>query len=390
MGFLAASASVCHFQVTGELNQPDLYDYIQQQLAAEGFQSIEQSHEELALGWVQLDNYDCSDFASPQSCWRDRHVCFSLRQDRRRIPAALLKREVARLSTAFLADKPTLNRVPKGELEQIRDHARSLLLARSLPTPSCYDVVWDTEKRLLRLCSLSQKVIESFEGLFHQSFPGLRLQLLHPLARAEQLLPESLRQNLQQANQAQTDSILEQIEANRWLGGEFLQWLLFRTLNSDSRYRITTPGPLLAEQPFNAYLDNRLVLLGGGQEGVQKVVVAGPQDQYAEACAALRGGKQIKEATIHLRLDEDEGWKLTLKGERFSFGGFRTPMIKPENDPNDDPQAEAEAAFFTKLAAVEEGEQMFDSLLRGFLELRLGADWPAELTKLNQWLQDQT
>ena len=88
----------------------------------------------------------------------------------------------------FLANNPTLNRVPKGEMEQIRDTARKLLLTRTLPAPSCYDIVWDTEQKLLRLCSLSSKVIESFQGLFHQTFPDLRLQLLHPIARAEQLL----------------------------------------------------------------------------------------------------------------------------------------------------------------------------------------------------------
>jgi hypothetical protein len=386
MGFLAASASICHFQVTGSIRQQDQQTYIQQQLAAEGFRSIENSADELATGWVQLDDYDSSDFAAPRSCWRDRQICFSLRQDRRRIPAVLLKRQVGKLCRQFLAEKPNLNRVPKGELEQIRERARSLLMARTLPTPSCYDVVWDSERQLVRLCSLSQKAIESFQGLFHQTFPELRLQLIHPLARARLVLPETRLEALQQLNQAQTDSALEQIEANRWLGNEFLQWLLFRTLNSDSRYLVGTTGPLLDRQPFTAFLDNRLVLVGGGQEGVQKVVVAGPQDHYSEACAALVQGKLVEEATLHLQQGEENCWKLTLKGERFTFGGFRTPMVKPDRDPSDDPQAEAEAAFFTKLGAVEEGEQMFDSLLKMFLELRLGEGWQAECAAIAAWL----
>jgi recombination associated protein RdgC len=388
MGFLAASASICHFQVTGSFKQQDIHPHIQQQLAAEGFRSIENSADELATGWVHLDDYDSSDFATPQSCWRDRHLCFTLRQDRRRIPAALFKRQVAQLCGQFLAEKPNLNRVPKGELEQIRDRARSLLMARTLPNPSCCDVIWDYDRQLLRLCSLSQKVLENFQALFHQTFPGLRLQLIHPLARAALLIPEARREQLQHLNQAQTDSALEQIEANRWLGYDFLQWLLYRTLNSDSRYQVGSAGPLLDRQPFTAYLDNRLVLVGGGQEGVQKVVVAGPQDQFAEVRAALRQGKQIEEATLHLQQGEDNSWKLTLKGERFQFGGYRTPMVKPDRDPNDDPQAEAEAAFFTKLGAVEEGEQMFDSLLKMFLELRLGDGWKAECEAIGKWLEE--
>ncbi|SEA24541.1 Putative exonuclease, RdgC [Desulfuromusa kysingii] len=388
MGFLATSASICYFQVTGTLDPQTKLQELADKLTAEGFRSIEQSADELATGWVELDNYDSSEFSSSQQCWRDHYLCFSLRQDRRRIPAALLKRQIVRLCDKFLEENPTLNYVPKGEKEQIRDQARTSLLARTLPTPSFYDVVWDTDQQLLRFCSLGQNTIDSFQGLFHQTFPGLRLQIFHPLARAIQVLPEQLRDSLQQANKSQTENVLEQIEANRWLGTDFLQWLFYRTLNSDSRYQVTTEGPLLEKQPFTAFLDNRLVLVGGGQEGVQKIVVAGPQDQYREVRAALQQGKQIEEATIHLQQNEDDCWKLTLKGERFQFGSYRTPMIRPDKDPNDDPQAEAEAAFFTKIASIEEGEQMFNSLLKSFLELRLGEQWAAEQAAILTWLNE--
>ena len=388
MGFLAASASVCYFQVSGLLNPQEKHQELQEKLAAEGFRSIEQSADELSTGWVQLDDYDCGEFGAPDSCWRDHYLCFSLRQDRRRIPAALLKRQVAQLCDQFLAEQPTLNYIPKGEKEQLREQARSLLLARTLPTPSIYDVIWDTDQQLLRLCSLGQNTIDSFQGLFHQTFPGLRLQLFHPLARAAKILPEPLKKPLQQANRAQTESILEQIEANRWLGTDFLLWLFYRTLNSDSQYQVTTPGPLLEKQPFTAFLDNRLVLIGGGHEGIQKIIVAGPQDHYLEVKAALRQGKQLEEATIHLQQNEDDGWKLTLKGEKFQFGSYRTPMIRPEKDPNDDPQAEAEAAFYTKIASTEEGEQIFDSLLKTFLEFRLGEQWTKEQAAILLWLKE--
>jgi hypothetical protein len=388
MGFLATSASICYFQVIGTLDPKDKFQELSDKLAAGGFRSIEQSADELSTGWVQLDNYDSSEFSTSHSCWRDHYLCFSLRQDRRRIPAALLKRQIIQLCEKFLEEQPTLKYVPKGEKERIRDQARTSLLVRTLPSPSFYDVIWNTDQQLLRFCSLGQNTIDSFQGLFHQTFPGLRLQIFHPLARAVQILPEQLRDPLQQANKAQTENVLEQIEANRWLGVDFLQWLFYCTLNSDSRYQVATPGPLLDKQPFTAFLDNRLVLIGGGQEGVQKIVVAGPQDHYLEVRAALRQGKLIEEATIHLQQNEDDGWKLTLKGERFQFGSYRTPMIRPEKDPNDDPQAEAEAAFFTKIVSIEEGEQMFDSLLKTFLELRLGEQWPTQQAKMLQWLNE--
>jgi len=388
MGFLSPSSSICYFQVSGDLDPQKKYAELLDKLSSEGFRSIENSAEELATGWVQITDYENGDFDGGGPCWFDHFLCFSLRQDRRRIPAALLKRQVGRLSDQFLAEKPNLKYVPKAEKEQIRDRARTQLLAKTLPTPSCYDVVWDTERQLIRFCSLGQTIIDTFQGLFHQTFPGLRLQLLHPLARAAQLLTEELNEQLQKENQAATDSVLEQIEANRWLGTDFLLWLFYRTLNSDSRYQVKTEGPLLAKQPFTAFLDNRLVLVGGGQEGVQKIVVAGPQDHYLEVKTALTQGKQIEEAILHFQHDEDNAWKLTLKGERFQFGSYRTPMIRPESSPDDDPQAETVAAFLTKMAATEEGEQMFDSLLRDFLELRLGAEWKTTLAAINTWQKE--
>ncbi len=389
MGFLSPSSSVCYFQVSGDLDAKDKFEDLLEKLSSEGFSSIENSADELSIGWVQITDYDNSDFEAGGLAWFDHFLCFSLRQDRRRVPAALIKRQVNRLSDQFLVEHPNLRYVPKAEKEQIRDRARTQLMTKTLPSPSFYDVVWDTEKQLIRFCSLGQTVIDAFQGLFHQTFPGLRLELLHPLARAAALVPEEeLTAQLQSENQATTDSVLEQIEANRWLGTDFLLWLFYRTLNSDSRYQVKTEGPLLDRQPFTAFLDNRLVLVGGGQEGVQKIVVAGPQDQYMEVKTALIQGKQIEEAILHFQHDEDNSWKLTLKGERFQFGGYRTPMIKPEAGPDDNPEAEIIASFLTKMAATEEGEQMFNSILREFLELRLGSNWKTTLAAINNWLQD--
>ncbi len=388
MGFLSASTSICYFQVKGAEELQGNDDLISSKLAAEGFRSIEQSAEELATGWVAFDDDDDSEFNTTRSYRRDQYLCFSLRQDRRRVPGALLKRHFGHLCGQYLAAHPTYNRVPKSQREQLRDQARDALLARTLPTPAVTNLVWDTHLQLIRFCSLGKNSLDSFQSLFHQTFPGLRLQLLPPLERAARVLPEGLRTALGKANQAQTDSTLELIEANRWLGSDFFYWLFYRTLNSDSNYGVNVPGPLLEQQPFHAFLDSRLVLVGGGQEGVQKIVVAGPQDHFLEVKAALVQGKQIEEATIHLRQDDDHAWKLTLKGERFSFGNFLTPMLRPDNDPDTDPAAEAEAAFLTKMAAIQEGEQMFDSLLKLFLSTRLSPDWATEESKISHWLKE--
>lgn len=386
MGLLAPSASICHFEVIGTLQKEEIFQLAADRLSQDAFHSIENSAEEYSCGWVLLDDADATDFNDLRALRREQSLCFAMREDRRKIPAALLKREVARLGAEYLAAHPNFNRVPKQEREVIRDQASSLLFSRTLPSPAISDVCWDLDTGLLRFTALSQKRIDSFQGLFHQSFPELRLRLLTPLARADRLADEAQKEQLTQLNQANSDSALEIIDANRWLGEEFLQWLLYRSLNSGANYAVATEGPLLAGQPYTAWLDNRIQLFGSGQEGEQKVAVAGPQDSFSEVCAAMRSGKKISEATLHMVVNEEQSWKLTLKGERFSFGSFRTPMNKPEADPSDDPALEAEAAFYTKVATIEEGEQLFSSLLKAFLQKRLGQEWSAEIKAMNEWL----
>lgn len=386
MGLLAPSASVCHFEVSGDLAREQIFALCAERLTSNRFRSIENSADEYSCGWVLFDDHDATEFDVAAGLRREEHLCFSLREDRRKIPASLLKREVARLNAAFLAEHPTYNRVPKQEREAIRDRASGLLFARTLPVPAISDVDWDVENGLLRFTSLGQKRIDSFQGLFHQTFPELRLRLLTPLARAQALADKTQQETLATLNKANSDAALEVIEANTWLGEEFLKWLLYRSLNGGANFTVNCDGPLLAGQPFSAWLDNRLQLFGSGPEGEQKVAVVGPQDNYTEVCAALRSGKRIAEATLHLSLNDDQQWKLTLKGERFSFAGFRTPMNKPDNEPIDDPALEAEAAFYTKLGAIEEGEQLFGSVLKSFLEVRLGQGWTEESGLMEAWL----
>lgn len=375
MGLLAPSASFCYFQVTGDLPADVSFLQLAARLQKQAFRSIEQSSEEYSCGWVEIDDYDCVDFLVEGRLYREGRVSFTLREDRRKLPASLLKREIARLSRQFLAAHPTFKRVPKSEREAIRDQASQLLFSRTLPVPAFTDVVWEMETQRLRLTSLSQKRIDCFQGLFHQSFPELRLQLFTPFERARQLAAPEQMETLMSLNQANSQNALEEIAANRWLGEDFLGWLLYRGLNSAADYQVNTPGPLLQGQPFHAWLDQRLLLTGQGQEGEQKIAVAGPQDQYSEVCTALVQGKQIAEARLLLQLNEDQEWKLTLKGEAFSFGAFRTPMHKSDADPQDDPNLEAEAAFYAKMGVIAEGEQLFNSLFKDFLALRLDASW---------------
>jgi recombination associated protein RdgC len=384
MGILANTVSICHFQVMGDLPPGDLFPWAADCLAKHAFQPIDATLDEQATGWVHLDNHQATDFAAPAAFWRDHYLTFTLRRDQRKIPAALLKAYYQVAEHEYLSANPGLSRVPKQKREELRDAVRLQLLARTLPAPAAFDAVWDTRSGLVTFTSLSPKVIDLFETHFKKSFPGLRLVAIPPFSRAGRVLADEQQPLLARANQATSESILDLIKANQWLGWDFLLWLLHRTMQESGEYRVSRPGPLAAE-PFVAFLNDRVCLQSVSETGTQKITVAGAQDNFQEVLSALKLGKRITEATLFLEKDENS-WKLTLKGELFHFASFKAPAVQIEKGDNVDADSEREAVFFERMHLLESGLQLFDSLYAQFLADRLGDTWPAAEQRITAWL----
>ena len=376
MGILNNTVSISQFQIVGTTQKQDLAGWVGEGLSKNRFRSIENTSEELSNGWVQLDDYQDSEFNGPHTYQRDHYFTFSLRIDQRKLPQALLKPYILKAEEQWLSENPSFNRVPKKQREDLRDAVRSSLFTKTLPSPASYDAVWDTCSNLVSFSSLSIKIIDQFVDLFNKSFEGLRLVPLHPMARAAQVVDETLNPALDAANASSSENVLEQIEANQWLGEDFLLWLMHETMNSASEYTITQDGPAVSGDSFVAYLNDRLVLVANSETGVQKVSVTGPQDNFNEVRAALQAGKDILEAVLYLEKQEDL-WKMNFKGNLFHFASYKAPSVTLEKDDITDAAMEQEAVFFERMYLMEQGLQLFDSLLEAFLKQRLDAGWSA-------------
>ena len=386
MGVYANTVSITQYTVTGDIPKQDQFQWFSEKLAGKGFQSIENSTEELSEGWAQVDRPDDAAFEAPTDFWRDDYLVFTLRRDQRRIPAAVLKSHTGREEGAFLAQHPNLRRAPKRKREEIKELVQLRLLTKCLPVPSLVDVVWDQKKGILSLYSLGSKVIERFEDFFRKTFEGVSPVIIHPFARARMLLDGPLLEALEKANQAGSDAVTALIRDNQWLGWDFMLWLLQRGINGEGDFSISRPGHFGAGERFSAWIDDRIQLQGGGEEGgVQKVSVSGSQDSYLEAISALKGGKRITSATVCMEKD-DNLWKLTLKGETFGFASFKCPQIRIEKDATVDQMSEREAAFYERMYLLEQGVQLFDSLFAAFLKERLSDGWAARSATIQSWL----
>jgi hypothetical protein len=387
MGVYANTVSITQYTVSGDLPKNDQFQWFSEKLSKKGFQSIENSAEELSEGWNQVDRPDDSLFEAPSDFWRDNYLVFSLRRDQRRIPAAVLKSHSGREEGVFLAQHPNLRRTPKKKREEIKEQVQLRLLTRCLPVPSSVDVVWDQKSGILTLYSLGTKTIERFEDFFRSTFEGFSPVVIHPFARARMLVDEVLAERLEATNQAGSDAVTSLISDNQWLGADFMLWLLQRGVGGEGDFSICRPGHFASGERFSAWIDDKIQFQGGGEEGgIQKVTVSGSQDSYLEAISALKGGKQITSATICMEKDENP-WKLTLKGDTFGFAGFKCPQVRIEQDATVDQMSEREAVFYERMYLLEQGIQMFDSLFAAFLKERLGDAWGKRLTVVQDWLE---
>jgi len=385
MGILFNTISICQLRVAGDRPDKDLYEWVSDRLAQNSFKSIDNTTDEISSGWVHLDDSSENSFAYPRAFWRDHYVAFTLRRDQRRLPSVLFRAHLKNAESEFLAAHPGMRRVPKQKREELSEAVRAALYAKTLPVPSTYDAVWDTRSGLVTFTSLSPKIMELFDNHFKNTFDGLRLLMLHPFSRAERVLRDDLKPTLLKANRAATGDVLNLIHDNQWLGWDFLLWLTYQTMNKTSEYAVNQPGPAQEGEPFVAYLNDRLVLLGGEEGGIQKVSVVGSQEQFSEVRAALKNGKQITEATLYFEKEEYQ-WKMTLRSLMFHFASFKSPSIKLEKDNITDEAGEKEAAFYERMYVLEEGLQLFESLYAAFLGIRLGKTWADEEKNIRKWL----
>ena len=390
MGFASKTVNICQFRVVGieETTPAQAIEIVGRGLTQNAFVSIDKGSDEVSSGWVQMEDMESTDFSNINDYQREDYLFFALRRDQRKISSAVLKRKLEQASTEFLAEHPSLKRVPKQRREEMREAIRGSLMAATFPTPSSYDIVWDLRTHTVSLFTTSTKIAEQIQSLFTVSFEGLRLVPLSPFERARQLLEGHHRERLDAENQASSEAAMDMINQNVWLGHDFLASLLYRTVNGGQAFAVCTPGPFDQNTGFEAHLDDRLVFVGSclHEAGKQKVVVSGPQDRFGESVTALREGKNIAEAKINLQNAENI-WKVTLKADAFTFCSFRTPFIATEKDEVLDESTEKVARFYDKVYAIETGIQMIESILKTFLvQERLDAQtWNETSRNIRQW-----
>jgi hypothetical protein len=185
--------------------------------------------------------------------------------------------------------------------------------------------------------------------------------------------------------------LVDRIEKRRFVGREFLLFLWFESEIFEATLQTRKHGS------FGLWLERSLVL-SEGKESTR--IIAPLPGQGREAKEALLRGQLPETAGVRVAIHDDET-SLVLKADGLAFASLklRTALDKAEPNPLLDelmgkrpgPRKAAEPrddyeAFYERMALTQEFEELFETLYRDFLELRLSARWPeVVLPALRRW-----
>ena len=372
---VSSSISFTRFRIIDPIPS-ELLTQIPDKLRQFAFRDIDDLPEMQAYGWVCFEDMLDTEWrtAPPQ---KGNYFTFSLRLDTRRIPPAIIKKQ---LSLALKAEKEKMQAQGKKFIsrERKKDLKEQVLLRlrqRFLPVPAEFHVVWEPDRNEVWFASTQGKMIDLFMELFITSF-GLHLEQIEPYSLAEGLLDDVEMGKLDrcEATQFTMTSGNEGQMLSSVLGEEFLTWLWFQ---SD-----VAPGAFVDKEghPFSVSMEQRIVVQGGQGDAKDTATVAGTLSPLTEARFGLGKGKKVTRATIRLEKN-DLAFQFTLKAGDFTLGSLKTPKVeKPEE--GDDPDAMLLERFYL----IEVCLGLLENLYATFLRLRLSADWSETVQEITAWI----
>ena len=193
MGIYAKSLSCTRYFVRGE-TPSDFLTWVDERLQFNLFREIDDTNDEKAVGWVELDNLLQTSFEGGQA-HKGEYLAFSLRIDTRKVPAAIFRKHYL-LAEQTVRQQQKFRRLSRQQRLELKKTVMQDLLRRQMPQPALFDIVWHPSQQRLWLFATSPKVRETFETLFRETFE-LDIFLLFPYTLAQDVLDPALQDRLE-------------------------------------------------------------------------------------------------------------------------------------------------------------------------------------------------
>lgn len=166
--------------------------------------------------------------------------------------------------------------------------------------------------------------------------------------------------------------LIDLINSRRFLGGEFLLWLWFKSECYE--------GLLVAGEHggIEVYFDDALTLEAYLAETERNDFKGGSPAYSPEARLALRQGKRPARAKLGV-IKEGREWSMVFKSESMDLSGLKIPALLSR---------EEEEQFYERMFLAEELENIMRTLYKEFLTLRLHEQaWDqAIIPSLQAWI----
>jgi recombination associated protein RdgC len=142
MGFLSATLSMSryHIQNTFE-NEP--MEQVRNGLIKNAIPKLESEYEEISAGWTPFESPFLPDFEKFSFVFGN-YFLFSLRIDKKSIPAKLVQKQMA-IEIEKKKEKSGRDFISKNEISEIKEMVMDVLMHKMPSIPNVYDVLWNYE-----------------------------------------------------------------------------------------------------------------------------------------------------------------------------------------------------------------------------------------------------
>lgn len=403
MSFLDKTTSFTLFQLTG---LPDgILDTFGDRLRQFAFMPIDDNAEVSGYGWTSMQNMEDFDFSAGFEI--NKYFYFAFRVDTRKIAPAVYKRHFQLALTKEEQELAKIGKkyITKDRKKEIKEQVRLKLLARTLPTPAVYDVVWDTASNIIYFACTNKKIIELFGNYFFKTlgimvkdkgeqltFEDVEKALSSPLkdVKIYQLTPYNRGFLFTEENKEQYHKLEELFPTsfsgeqpfdfdrnkNVMLGEEFLTWLWYHA-DILSFYLFNEKNE---EKQINIYFENKLSVRGTNGENSLQTNLSGNNNPLDEARFGLCTGKKVNNACIVFSGRDDISFLFSLNAKNFSFSSFQILDCKFE-------RSDFQTFLLLKMHLFERAMIYFNAVYQEFLNVRLDEKaWKSETEDIRTWI----
>ena len=344
------------------------------------FVPIDDIAEERAFGWTNFDDILDTEWKKsvPE---KEPYIVFSLRLDTRRIAPATLAKERKIALEAELERIRTLGKkfIARDRKKEIAEQVRLRLLAKTIPTPACFEVVWNSATNLIWLGSASRKIQDMFCELFARTFE-VTPTLLTPYEMAADFLPEDRLEELNNLSPSDFSGAQNATdvspEISHILSEEFLTWAWYRAWTAQQVFSISGHSVTIeVNQPASVQHFN------GASRSVASV--RGDDLNFAEIFKGLQEGKKVCGLTLRLELD-GAPYSVRLAYPDLILRSARLPAVAKDSI-GDDP----DGLFLERAYLIETLYSALDLMFGEFVALRVSNDWKAEEERIREWIRQK-